>query len=1266
MFSKRLAIAALLLLAATPGCGKWWGENAPPAGAIALSAKKSGCGPGLDILQAPTDAQSAVVFECWVKEVQKIWTQVYGETPDELSSAELKTLVKKRILVLDMPDAEAFEKIDSGFRILGFGKKMARARLETWITLLREQRSFLHRMYHRFSTSFPELTDAEIAQAMRTTQNVIQIADWPNEWTLENVKSDLAVLLGFTPDVVRKIEASKLLLALDGDHLFQKLLSRFDWLEKKSVEIGHFYRSIVVRSESVRTAGIGRFIRAIHGYLDAVPIRAEATLEQVNQAVIELFALKPIDVEQMVAAQRLMNLPQKNFLPAAIVKSQWMGAHWDGIESVASRLKTGPESGQALITDADLSFLLGELKGLVQVAEIPPEMSFETVLKELVSLSAISHRPGPLTADGKPGPSTYAQLAAAAVVFDLPAKNFSPTILERLQVAQTHVKDIGYFYREMALKKRGLGNSGIGRFITLVHEYLKLASISPKISLADYIAQVEVIFGLDSTDRKQLDAALLLGGVRLEAKDHIYDQIMARLSWAAPNWGELERILRNLTIEELLQSANGQADFKLMLDGLRTMQWGNDFTYEKFETALVRLGAIGEKDLSILRNARDFLDLNGTHLGPKLTQRLEFVTRRWARIAEAYRYIKVEKLKPLRFQSLANIMELAGELLTQVRWMYKSSEVLEKLDKVVVIKDDDLKRLLPPMLDLGLNLFAQLCPTFTTIEYWNAKEVGECFMTLPGQLKGGEDWFNLVMNPIKRPPTDAEVVRIRKAMAALDREFKTWVGDKRRFPIHTRKVVAMASALGAEPPKDFIQSLAVVETFGGDSTRELLYPSALAHSFSSFRRYEERVLDGLPSFVRAWKDRSCKNAVTEDWGDCVPRGYPGNVKNIQLALQLRNPNYGQDVVPLNGSRYTEIMLFYTIAEEMMLAFDKDKDGIIKATAQDKTNEVVKLMNVSVGAYDTLLRFADNVKNKLNGKPIEVSSAPISFSAFNQKGLSKLVTLFATDILVTRPEDESKNLFVQFGKLLEGWTNILPESALFMDQKGIAAGVAVVSSLTDFRKAWIKIIDPKLHRALVDGTDSSAGAVKLSRKAVVQSIPSYLHAHFPRTYASCHAFGYEKSCGGILPEVLAKGEGGRVTQGDLDAITLFALGVEGLFDSCDYNKDTLLAFDLLKGQDELSCGLKKSLDVVNRLITAKILSVDSESLIQIALGVAKLHKLTEIFGKVALIEGKSSWMLLNPIKAPFLLIQSAFSKRHARASIGSFYGLATDIAAPKKE
>lgn len=611
-----------------------------------------------------------------------------------------------------------------------------------------------------------------------------------------------------------------------------------------------------------------------------------------------------------------------------------------------------------------------------------------------------------------------------------------------------------------------------------------------------------------------------------------------------------------------------------------------------------------------------------------------------------------------------------AQALGKMGWTMDSRELGESVVELLGISDSDLRSAAVPTAEAAINVLNMVCPTFSRPDVWETKQMASCLLNALDQFEDGAPWFEFLLNRTY-DYSIKQAQLIHRSLSRLSKKIHIWFKSPNLAPIYTDRWIRLAKRMNAEPPASLLDSLKVIRQFGGRSNENEIYPEAVIYLFDIVKDAQMPILEGMLYYVHAAANGQCTEPDVDYWTRCALKNYE-KVRYVSpafdLALQVKNIRYGQHASPLNGYAFSKIQILDQIAKRIIEVFDQEgpngkPDGLISIDPYNDREELLQLVTVVKNTRSTVVRFLDNIGRKLKHLPIE-PDLPTADSTWSDAGFARLLTMTG-EILVQRPKSDHDRLT----GLIKNVTNLFPSNQkLWLDQKAITTILTTVDSFADYRKAYVT---PIVESAMQDQSilsrltslvqKSDDGDHLLDRQAVMHALPELLKSEFPRTYESCQAFGFQKSCYRVFDEILpgSKNNTETIHPNDLDIITLFALAMESLVDSCDRETnggfDNKLSWDLFDGEDELDCGFARSKDVVQRLIDSKILDLSAaeSAAANLALELVNSTFITRVLGKVGLIRGKTDYLYLN------LFI----FWRYDDATIGSIYSFIGDIANP---
>jgi hypothetical protein len=215
-FKKLSAIAALSLTlgasATLTGCSDspFWGEDAP-APQFAVAPSGSECPPAMNVLEG-SDAESAQALGCWTSQVGRLWIDIRGKTRNELTDNEIRTLFRKRIIVVEGDVDQTLEVLFAAKSLLGIRGNLSRETTESWVSWFGENRPRIRELYQRVKahyTSNAYLAFSDIRGAVNLTASFLRKTRWSMrsselaDKTKPLVFKEYATLRESTPELAR-------------------------------------------------------------------------------------------------------------------------------------------------------------------------------------------------------------------------------------------------------------------------------------------------------------------------------------------------------------------------------------------------------------------------------------------------------------------------------------------------------------------------------------------------------------------------------------------------------------------------------------------------------------------------------------------------------------------------------------------------------------------------------------------------------------------------------------------------------------------------------------------------------------------------------------------------------------------------------------------------------------------------------------------------------------------------------------------------------
>lgn len=665
---------------------------------------------------------------------------------------------------------------------------------------------------------------------------------------------------------------------------------------------------------------------------------------------------------------------------------------------------------------------------------------------------------------------------------------------------------------------------------------------------------------------------------------------------------------------------------------------------------IFKLSSDPEHDLAQIRAAKSLLGISGPITRQRTVQWASWLGAERASIRRLYQIFHFGRA-PARYADLEEVARVLEGFAAQLSWRMSSDQLAANIGTLYPIEDPDIRRALVPLVRNVSSLLAMVCPQAgpsALLDLWDVKKTGECATALARALKPGAAWIEFTLNPVRTKPDRA---LIENSLDQLGKRVATWFAQPGLVPFPVDRAVELSTSLGAPPPPDFKDSLRWVTRIQRDSSAESLSPKVFSDAFNVFKTFQLKVIDGISAFLDpALVVPGCEQEG-EEWTQCVlarpelaRRVYP----SIDLAFKVRNIGYGERAVPFTGHRFVITMFYDAVAEVIIRHFAKPGEKLIYTDLRPGPDGVTELLGFTLQFFDNATRFVDNVRLKLRGEPIVERPPLLSLNRVDLKGLARLVTL-SSDLLVLRTPEER----TVWNKLLSNLLNRAPRSAMYLDQLSITAVLSTVDLLSGFRDYYLSRI-PKAYQA----RDPKTGEEFVDRAGLMTALPDLLFEVFPRTYEACERYGFKRSCALAFDSVLPEGSLGKrwIAAGDLDVLSLIALGFEGVVDTCDQDGVRGLTAELFDGNDELDCGFVRIKDGVSRLFDSKLITTgsrDRDKLIEFYMDAINSSLLSRGAIKVGLITGRFRGGVTN--------LPDAF--RRKAADEGSILALLGDILNP---
>jgi|GEM_PF-5412179 len=620
-------------------------------------------------------------------------------------------------------------------------------------------------------------------------------------------------------------------------------------------------------------------------------------------------------------------------------------------------------------------------------------------------------------------------------------------------------------------------------------------------------------------------------------------------------------------------------------------------------------------------------------------------------------YEKIRNPKSsITFDDVKKSIQLISSTLHRMDWVMKSSDFSQALIIAFDIHDPDILGSLEAGSEVAINTLNTVCPTFQTPEIWYTQGIASCLDLMVQKFEPARDWIEFLLNPVHEISSE-QIKKIRESLKELSSKINEWFHSPRLNPLYPTRWIEFSRKMRANPPTNLLDSLRVIRRFKYRSTEEVIYPEVIIRCFEIMQRTQESILDGIQKFVDATRNHQCKNPEATYWTQCVLPDYDvvaNQIPSLKVAWRVKNLQHGQKASPFNGEQFAKISLFYELAGQVIELFHNEcrpssvpwkscNPSFITTDLGDENDNLVQLITVGVSATETIQRFIGNIERKLQHRPFD-ESRPLINRRWNIGGFARL-TAITSDLLVKRSAEES-NILTNLLSMI-----ILPnKSSLYLDQLSITAILTHIDSLPQYRNSYLQLLKE----------DHTSVKLQISRDDIIQNIGPLLRENFPRTYESCIAFEFNKSCKMTFEKLFAQGQkmSEYIDVADLDILTIIATGLEGLLDSCDQNHDSrlhsMLLSSLFSSNDELDCGYLRTQEILKRLIESRIVDMtegDAEKT-KILMWLMNTTPITRVNGKIAMARGTTQYLMANILLAPFYFSPDA--------TIGSIYGLIGEI------
>jgi hypothetical protein len=501
-----------------------------------------------------------------------------------------------------------------------------------------------------------------------------------------------------------------------------------------------------------------------------------------------------------------------------------------------------------------------------------------------------------------------------------------------------------------------------------------------------------------------------------------------------------------------------------------------------------------------------------------------------------------------------DFLEIAYTALRKANWDLYPDQIAEKMTWVMNLKDTDFEPVMKPMTHVVLDLLNMLCPFGKEATRLTSILGAGCIHTFSQKFGGAAKWMEYLLNPTNELSV-ADKNEIIKSLNDFEETAKAeWFNRQGFSTFKTNRWWEFAQSLDILVTRqEFTDSLFLIQrwTHGTDQIMPSDFALKVIHVLVEFQK---SLLEGLPEFVNATKDKVCANEA-KYWTECVLkdsetlRSHP----KFDMFFRVRNLNYGSAVSQLSGHEFSKMMLYDALANETIETFDVadangKKDGIIYSNSND--HSLHEAITSAVRFADLWDSFISNIQSKWNSQPIKRRET------LDQKGLAELMTM-TSDLFVTRKEEDKSRLSKLWEGVLANFTNVLPSGSYYLDRMSVTAIFSAINILPQFRSEFLKL------------SSVPADAVSVKRATLMAHMDEWLEKVFPRTERSCRDFGYDKSCKTVIEALIPNHP--KIATSDLDIVSIYAMTVESIIDTCDRDHDAKLSWDLFDGNDELDCG-----------------------------------------------------------------------------------------------
>jgi hypothetical protein len=526
-------------------------------------------------------------------------------------------------------------------------------------------------------------------------------------------------------------------------------------------------------------------------------------------------------------------------------------------------------------------------------------------------------------------------------------------------------------------------------------------------------------------------------------------------------------------------------------------------------------------------------------------------------------------------------------------------------------------------LDLSIAFFASFCGDRVEVSKWNGRKVGTCLTDLLAHFESSAELIDFILgniDPIRHSS------RLRQAAEEFTPAVESWLTGHYHPLFPTGKVAKFAQTLEIPEPYAFFKLTEWIPKLNEQSNVRALSPTFFIDLARVASGWTKRVLDIT---------QSQKPCEASDWKTCPFEG------EYETAQKLYNAEYATLIRSKTLGFVSKIALYESVSQFLMSRFDPTKTGLASEGIKDLITVGIRLIDTNAFAY--------NVINRILERPFTPSNAEASTQNVSRQGLSELAAL-AADLIPGRGKDR-RGLLKKLQSQVHDPAN---ELSYAMDELGITAFLYIFDLITHLRHEYIKNLKYEL---IEEGPKTY-----VKRKDIVASFPKLLHDYFPRIYNECVEWGFERTCGVVMTEVLPSPLPGRddLETYEIDLVTLTAVLLESMMNRCDRNgSDTIGSrrWFTLDGYTEKSCVIHVSASLTLRLMKANL--VENNEQTKLLLNLMRRVAPVRWAAKVALARGslKGTGMIFRALP-PLSLFSSA-------ASLGSIMSLAAEFMDPEK-